>query len=278
MNITEHTFSFAYGLTKRTSTVKLILHHAAAYNCSVDDIHSWHLNNGWAGIGYHFLVRSNGSVHRGRPIDTVGAHTYGENYNSIGVCFEGNFEDETMSEAQKKAGAELVTYIRKLYPSITTVAKHKDYNATACPGKNFPFDYIAKGAQEETIPAESTKADTGTTTALKAGQSVTLKNEPLYISATAEKKSGSVNGTYYIWSDEVITGRIRITNSKTKAGVRGQVTGWIDVPDVVYTVKSGDTLSGIAKRYNTTVDKLVKDNGIKNANLIYVGQKIKIKQ
>lgn len=46
---------------------------------------------------------------------------------------------------------------------------------------------------------------------------------------------------------------------------------------VTYTVKRGDTLSGIARRYKTTVAKLVKENGIKNANLIYVGQKIKIK-
>lgn len=46
---------------------------------------------------------------------------------------------------------------------------------------------------------------------------------------------------------------------------------------VTYTVKRGDTLSAIAQRYKTTVAKLVKDNGIKNADLIYVGQKIKIK-
>ena len=44
-----------------------------------------------------------------------------------------------------------------------------------------------------------------------------------------------------------------------------------------YTVKSGDTLSEIANKYKTTVQKLVKDNNIKNANLIYVGQKIVIK-
>lgn len=43
-----------------------------------------------------------------------------------------------------------------------------------------------------------------------------------------------------------------------------------------YTVKSGDTLSGIASRYNTTVDSLVKKNGIKNPNLIYPGQVLKI--
>lgn len=44
-----------------------------------------------------------------------------------------------------------------------------------------------------------------------------------------------------------------------------------------YTVKSGDTLSAIASKYKTTVAKLVKDNNIENANLIYVGQKIVIK-
>lgn len=46
---------------------------------------------------------------------------------------------------------------------------------------------------------------------------------------------------------------------------------------VTYTVKKGDTLSGIAKKYKTTVAKLAKDNKIKNVNLIYPGQKLKIR-
>ena len=41
-----------------------------------------------------------------------------------------------------------------------------------------------------------------------------------------------------------------------------------------YTVKKGDTLSAIAKKYNTTVNNLAKLNNIKNVNLIYVGQKL----
>ena len=230
MNIIKHTFAFALGLSKRKSTEKIVLHHAAATSCSVDDIHRWHLNNGWAGIGYHFLVRKDGSVHEGRPIETIGAHTGDENYNSIGICFEGNFEIETMPTAQKKAGAELVTYVKGLYPTIKTVGKHKDYNATACPGKNFPFSEIAAGAKVETKPSETTKEDEVTLTALKAGQAITLKNEPLYISSTATALSGRVNGTYFVWSDEVVKGRIRITNAKSKAGIKGQVTGWIDAP------------------------------------------------
>ena len=44
-----------------------------------------------------------------------------------------------------------------------------------------------------------------------------------------------------------------------------------------YIVKSGDTLSKIAKTYNTSVDNLVKLNNIKNKNLIYVGQKLRVK-
>ena len=44
-----------------------------------------------------------------------------------------------------------------------------------------------------------------------------------------------------------------------------------------YTIKDGDTLSEIAKKYNTTVDKLAKDNNISNPDLIYAGQKIVIK-
>jgi LysM repeat protein len=47
-------------------------------------------------------------------------------------------------------------------------------------------------------------------------------------------------------------------------------------PTKTYTVKSGDTLSGIASRFGTTVAALVKKNGIKNPDLIHPGQKIKL--
>lgn len=47
---------------------------------------------------------------------------------------------------------------------------------------------------------------------------------------------------------------------------------------IIYTVKKGDTLSAIARKYNVTVNELVKLNNIKNPNLIYVGETIKIKK
>ena len=68
---------------------------------------------------------------------------------------------------------------------------------------------------------------------------------------------------------------VQPTISKPKPEVKPEAKP-TPADEVVYTVKSGDTLSGIAKKYNTTYQKLAAYNGIKNPNLISVGQKIKI--
>ena len=61
-----------------------------------------------------------------------------------------------------------------------------------------------------------------------AGKAVKLVSAPLYSSSTGKVPATHVNGTYYLWDDKVIKGRIRITNIKSRVGVAGQVTGWID--------------------------------------------------
>ena len=153
MKINEVTYKWNGALSKRRSTSRIILHHAAASKCSAQQIHSWHLANGWVGIGYHFFVRKDGSVYRGRPEDTVGAHARNNNYDSIGICFEGSFDREQMSKVQRTAGAELVAYLKDKY-GITKVQKHSDVNATGCPGTHFPFAAIAEGGAAGK-PAES---------------------------------------------------------------------------------------------------------------------------
>ena len=144
MQIIEKTFKWATGLSERKKTEVIILHHADADKCSIEDIHSWHLQRGWSGCGYHFLVRKDGSIYRGRPEDAVGPHTTGNNTNSIGICFEGRYMTQTMPEAQIKAGQELVSYLKDKY-GITKVKKHKDFMATDCPGDKFPFERIVNG-------------------------------------------------------------------------------------------------------------------------------------
>lgn len=140
MEIIETNLQFKDMLTRK-ATQRIILHHADAKNCSAEDIHRWHLNNGWSGVGYHFLVRKDGKVYRLRPEDKVGAHAYGANYNSLGICFEGDYMEEDMPAEQIKAGQELVTYLKHEY-NITTVQAHRDVCATSCPGDKFPFDEI----------------------------------------------------------------------------------------------------------------------------------------
>ena len=148
MKIIEKTYRWSGTLARRGVTRRIILHHAAAVTCSADQIHAWHLANGWSGIGYHFFVRKDGTVYRGRPEDTVGAHAGGSNSDSIGVCFEGSFDKEEMPAVQRRAGTELVAYLKKKY-GVTTVQRHSDVNATGCPGTHFPFDAIAYGRETE---------------------------------------------------------------------------------------------------------------------------------
>lgn len=145
MQIIEESYAWSGNLVKRgAKTTHLILHHAAASRCTAQDIHRWHLGRGWRGIGYNYFVRKDGSIYRGRPEESAGGHTEGYNSCGIGICFEGNFETEYMSEEQREAGAELVADIVSRYPGIAVV-RHKEVNATACPGKNFPTDEIKEG-------------------------------------------------------------------------------------------------------------------------------------
>ena len=144
MKITKKSYTWNGRLSMRSKTEHIVLHHAAAIKCSADDIHRIHISNGWTGIGYHFYIKKDGTVYEGRPIGTKGAHVEDYNSNCIGICFEGNFEKEKMPEEQINSGKELVSYIKSVYPQAS-VKKHSDFNATVCPGKNFPFDVIASG-------------------------------------------------------------------------------------------------------------------------------------
>ena len=149
LQIIEPDYVWNGALQARTQTKYIILHHAAASGLTAQDIHIYHRDtNGWVGIGYNYYVRKDGSVYRGRPENCVGAHTYGYNDVSIGVCFEGNFETDTMGEAQYMAGIALLKDILSRYPGLE-IKQHKDFDATACPGANFPYLSMKENAESE---------------------------------------------------------------------------------------------------------------------------------
>ena len=155
MKIIESNLQFK-SLSNLGQVKRIILHHAEASNCTVQDIHRWHLNNGWAGIGYHFFVRKDGTIYRGRPENKLGAHTSGHNTGSLGICFEGSYNKETMPSKQLRAGQELITYLCDKYELLkANVYKHKDFNSTDCPGTNFPFENIQNGATQSVNVSQS---------------------------------------------------------------------------------------------------------------------------
>lgn len=153
MNIIETNFNWNGGFTQRNSTSQIILHHADAITCTVEDIHRWHLNNGWTGIGYHYFVRKDGSIYRGRPENVVGAHAIGANTNSIGICAEGRYNVETMPEAQKNAIKELIADIKSRYGNLA-IKGHKEVSNTSCPGKNYPLEELKSTKATNVIKKE----------------------------------------------------------------------------------------------------------------------------
>lgn len=150
INIVDTGLKFAWELTKRTKTTHLIIHHTAAENQSVEEVHNYHMNtHDWAGIAYNFYIRKDGTIYKGRGWEYIGGHSMNYNSFSIGICFEGNYDSTStyMPEAQYNAGAALIAEALRRYPTITAIYGHKTVNATACPGKYFPLDRMIADAR-----------------------------------------------------------------------------------------------------------------------------------
>lgn len=103
------------------------------------DIDGWHRKQGWNGIGYHRVIRLDGTIEQGRADAIPGAHVSGHNANTIGVCYIGGVDKagkpkDTRTSAQKVALAALVRALLKKYPGAK-VCGHRDFPGVkkACP-------------------------------------------------------------------------------------------------------------------------------------------------
>jgi N-acetylmuramoyl-L-alanine amidase len=146
MRIIDVDLEFNSNMSRMGNIDGIVLHHTGvATEQSVEIIHNYHKNhNGWAGIGYHYYVRKDGSIYKGRPEEYAGAHCPGVNSSSIGICAEGNFEIEEMSDIQKNSIIELIAYLKSNH-NIEYIKGHREILATSCPGDNYPFEEIVNG-------------------------------------------------------------------------------------------------------------------------------------
>jgi N-acetylmuramoyl-L-alanine amidase len=115
---------------------RIIIHHSASpLTTRTADIRRWHLDKGWSDIGYHRVIERDGSIHNGRDLDLVGAHTRGFNQDSIGICAVGNNTDsaESWTDAQIDALRKLVAALQLVFGELE-IRGHRDLAATLCPG------------------------------------------------------------------------------------------------------------------------------------------------
>lgn len=127
------------------SDVKFIAVHCSATPPSMDigakELDRMHRLRGFLSIGYHFVVRRDGTVEEGRPLNRRGAHVEDWNHCSIGVCLVGGIDaskkqkpEANFTEPQMVALSALLVKLSKQFPGAH-IQGHRDFPnvAKACP-------------------------------------------------------------------------------------------------------------------------------------------------
>lgn len=76
----------------------LVVHCAATppdMDVGVKEIRHWHMQKGWSDVGYHYVIRRDGTIEKGRTDSTPGAHARGYNLYSLGICMVGGLKKGT---------------------------------------------------------------------------------------------------------------------------------------------------------------------------------------
>jgi N-acetylmuramoyl-L-alanine amidase len=129
--------------------IKRIIIHCTATpegrDHTAKEIDRWHKSQGWAEIGYHYVIRLDGTVEDGRPVHKVGAHVKGHNADSIGVVYVGGCDramkpKDTRTAAQRKALRDLIANLRENYPRATVHGHNEFDKGKACPSFNVQTD------------------------------------------------------------------------------------------------------------------------------------------
>jgi len=138
------------------SDVKYLIVHCSYTPESMDigksDIDRWHREKGWMMIGYHKVIKRDGTVEDGRPLSKSGAHVRGMNRTSIGICLIGGMNrakdgpEINYTDEQMKSLRSLLDDLSKDYPKAK-VRGHTDFDkGKTCPnfdaGKWYETDEI----------------------------------------------------------------------------------------------------------------------------------------
>lgn len=128
----------------------IILHHNGVPGRDISNIRRTHKAKGWSDVGYHYVIKEDGTIQRGRPESKTGAHAQGLNTNSIGICLIGNGNKQRFAQDQLDAMYCKLVELREAYPDAQIIG-HREVNQyvakkyhtrKTCPGKLLDLDEV----------------------------------------------------------------------------------------------------------------------------------------
>lgn len=154
-------------LDQRKITDMIVIHHTGSgidVDISAEAIDQSHkYEQDWTMIGYHFVIRKDGTIERGRPEWAIGSHAYGENSHTIGIHLSGDFTNAHPTSQQLNSCAALIADLCAKYDipiDRDHIVGHCDLMSTDCPGTNLysRLDEIISIANGGAAPASSTQS------------------------------------------------------------------------------------------------------------------------
>ncbi len=123
---------------KPSDVMYIVIHCADTKPCmdiGAKDIDRWHRERGWLGIGYHLVIRRDGTIENGRKLTPesiqAGAHVKGYNHCSVGICMAGGMaedgkgHEDNFTDAQWDALQTVVKELKRAFPQAKVVG-HTD--------------------------------------------------------------------------------------------------------------------------------------------------------
>lgn len=113
---------------------------------NASDVDRWHKEKGWKGIGYHWLIKLDGTIEQGRPEAEAGAHCFLNNSNSIGIVYVGGLDKQmkskdTRTPEQKISLLHLLNALKARYPKAI-IYGHRDLEPSKdCPSFDAKTEY-----------------------------------------------------------------------------------------------------------------------------------------
>lgn len=136
-------------------TPQYLVLHTAAYDGeydSLEDIIRWHKERGFRTIGYHYYIRKDGTIRKGRENHEKGAHCVANNMNhkSLGICFEGHHDKENWTRRQRQAFSVLCQILMTKYdiPTENVIGHREAYelegkeSPKTCPGNKISMNHV----------------------------------------------------------------------------------------------------------------------------------------